>query len=761
MGVNMESIIEEPPELPSDVGDNFGDPEILPRVGDQYQVDIPPLMMDHDDLELIRKWTDPKVTTDVRNYFTVGLPIPIMWVHNEVGRVKETASKVHCNKNQAADDSSEVESENSEDSQITSNNEDAQLKFDNGESGYSFVPGSLGEAWSEIEYESFLLALYIFRKNFNFVKKFVESKEMGDLLGYYYGKFYRSGEYITWSEGQKIRSKRCIHGQKIFTGWRLQELLSRLFSQVSLECKHKLTEVSRTFGEGKLSLEEYVFALKDNVGINKLVAAVAIGKGKQDLTSTTIDPTKSNNPACHIRPEIPSGKAWSSLTSSEIIKFLTGDFRLSKAKSQDLFWEAVWPRLLARGWHSEQPRDHIYARSKNSLVFLIPGVKKFSRRKLVKKNDYFDSVTDVLNKVAAEPSLIELDFEAAKLSPREENDGSSQDLMKDLEKSNEQRHCYLQPRNSNCNQDLMFTIVDTSLVTGEERVKVRELRSLPIDLINMSTTSSFSSEDSQHEVKENNTSSSIKNENESSPFVDSTECMASIVDNHLVDRQDPTIPTEKNYEDRRSTSLSTDRSSTAVKFQFHRKVKSHRSNYLVPIAKHCKLTACTHRESHHRVENSSVDAKLKREELLPSSNSPNTCEEMTSIDVNLPHIPAENISGTNETSENIDVSGTKSSLLCGASTEQNIVNGRRHSTRNRPLTTRALEALECEFLVPKKKRKGNAESMSQNKSLSIYSRRVRAKNAADSTHMRAKNDVNKTPNAGVDYDAGSCKMEKG
>lgn len=520
-------------------------------------------------------------------------------------------------------------------------------------------------------------------------------------------------------------------------------------------------QVSRTFGEGKLSLEEYVFALKDNVGINKLVAAVAIGKGKQDLTSTTIDPTKSNNHAYHIRPEIPSGKAWSSLTSSEIIKFLTGDFRLSKAKSQDLFWEAIWPRLLARGWHSEEPRDHIYARSKNSLVFLIPGVKKFSRRKLAKKNDYFDSVTDVLNKVASEPSLIELDFEAAKLSPREENDGLNQDLMKDPEKSNKQRHCYLQPRNSNCNQDLMkFTIVDTSLVTGEERVKVRELRSLPIDLINISTASSLSSEASQGEVKENNTSSSVKNENRSSPFVDSTECMARIVDNHLLNSQDPTIPTEKNHEGQ-STSLSTDRSSTVVKFQFHRKVKSKRSNYLVPVAKHRKLTACTHGESHHCVENSSVDMKVKREESLPSSNSLNSCEEMTSIDLNLPHIPAENISGKNETLENIDLSGTKSSFLCGASTEQNIVNGRRHSTRNRPLTTRALEALECEFLVPKKKRKGNAESMSQNKSLSIYSRRVRVKNAADATRIRAKNDVDKTPNAGVDYDAGSCKTEKG
>nr|GMD83086.1 uncharacterized protein LOC109158686 [Ipomoea batatas] len=34
-----------------------------------------------------------------------------------------------------------------------------------------------------------------------------------------------------------------------------------------------------------------------------------------------------------------------------------GKFRLRKVGLNELFWEAVWPCLLARGWHSEQPSD--------------------------------------------------------------------------------------------------------------------------------------------------------------------------------------------------------------------------------------------------------------------------------------------------------------------------------------------------------------------------------------------------------------------
>jgi len=45
---------------------------------------------------------------------------------------------------------------------------------------------------------------------------------------------------------------------------------------------------------------------------------------------------------------------------------------------------------------------------------IYPGVKTFSRRKLVKGDEhYFDSVSDVLRKVVAEPNL--LDVEEAKV----------------------------------------------------------------------------------------------------------------------------------------------------------------------------------------------------------------------------------------------------------------------------------------------------------------------------------------------------------
>lgn len=103
---------------------------------------------------------------------------------------------------------------------------------------------------------------------------------------------------------------------------------------------------SRCFAEGKILFEEYIFKLKDTVGVRMLIEAVGIGKGKQDLTGTTLKPTK-NSLAISFRPEVPIGKACSSLTTPEIIKYLTGDFKLRKKRSNDIFWEAVWPRLLA------------------------------------------------------------------------------------------------------------------------------------------------------------------------------------------------------------------------------------------------------------------------------------------------------------------------------------------------------------------------------------------------------------------------------
>lgn len=827
----MEDIVDNSGEwlssvCSSDNDDIFGDRQLLPRVGDQYQVEIPELMMEYDGL--LRKPTDIKFMSDFPNCCTVGLPIPIMWVHGEGEAIKKESLECHGNQNSAVNEHESVESESSQESQITSNDKDVQFRteplgteleyaeemgrrlsklqtvvnsdtmdanftlreeketnLDQGNTGCHPLPCLTTDTWKDIEYDSFLLGLYIFGKNLHLVQKFVETRKMGCILSNYYGKFYKSIEYVRWSQSRKMKARRCIQGQKIFTGWRQHELLSRMFSHVSEESKNMLSEVSRRFGEGKLSLEDYVFVLRDMVGVSVLVKAVAIGNGKQDLTGTAIDPAKT----CHvlpIRPEIPSGKACSSLTKGEIIKFLTGDFRLSKARSNDLFWEAVWPRLLARGWHSEQPRDQSYAGLKNSLVFLVPGVKKFSRRKLVKGNHYFDSVSDVLNKVAAEPGHLELESEAVEVSADKEECGSDPDILSDR-----QNHCYLQPRNSNCKKDLRkFTIVDTSLVCGEKGIKVRELRSLPIT-INMPTPSALSSETERDTTKEsrnvievNNTPKRIENITESGAFADSTECVIS------PSGPDAMITEVENHRDHRTSLPNDKQSSKTLKFQFSRKGKSHQSRNLEPVT---KLTTCKHGGSGHDVGEISIDTKLDGEELRHLS-SPDRCEikdfllkafqnlssarsmacipeesnrevtlnticmdkepapektqSQTSIDLNLPYVPPDSVTdepvlkndylSTNRPSLSSEISYQPELLnpsISGAGIEQQpAVNGRRQSTRNRPLTTKALEAFAFENCSPKKKRKG-VDTMPKNNPRSSSFRRVHGKTAGSTSRI--------------------------
>jgi len=70
------------------------------------------------------------------------------------------------------------------------------------------------------------------------------------------------------------------------------------------------------------------------VGLGVLVEAVGIGKGKEDLTSPTMQRAKKTQ-ACSICVS----KGWSSLAPCDIIKHLIDE--PIKAKSNDIFWEAV------------------------------------------------------------------------------------------------------------------------------------------------------------------------------------------------------------------------------------------------------------------------------------------------------------------------------------------------------------------------------------------------------------------------------------
>ncbi|WJX96152.1 hypothetical protein P8452_77394 [Trifolium repens] len=462
--------------------------------------------------------------------FQVGLPIPIIWINDGVEKNNDSplkdewksigvinnieSPKVECtqeaqkcklNPKLEAMDSTLSNRKNSDKKQETK----IVMQEEHRHKGQILVPGSPSDTWTEVEEDGFVLGLYVFGKNLVQVKRLIGNKKMEDILSFYYGKFYKSNKYQRWTGCRKMKSRKCIFGQRILTGPRHHEFLSRLLPNVSEECESTLREVSKTFVDGKMLLEDYVLTLKASVGIKALVEAVGVGKGKQDLTGVSVDSVKFTQ-TVPVRPEIPVGKACSKLTPSEIISFLTGDFRLSKARASDLFWEAVWPRLLERGWHSEQPRSYNYAAaSKNTLVFLVPGVKKFSR-KLVKGNHYFDSLSDVLGKVASDPELIDLETNADNDCTNNEGNGWTKDTKLDRENSpaDEPRHCYLKVKTPNRSADVIkFTVVDTSLAS-ETTNSVRELRSLPFGVLTASTLDIDSDDVTTSEEEETNESES-------------------------------------------------------------------------------------------------------------------------------------------------------------------------------------------------------------------------------------------------------------
>ncbi|XP_048324404.2 uncharacterized protein LOC107411936 isoform X1 [Ziziphus jujuba] len=504
----------------SEINNIFGDSLVNPRIGDKFQVNIPSIISESEHLKLL---TNPNYSEifDVSHPFLMGLPIPIMWIHEEANNIEDkglASPKI-------SDDAVNVSESDARNGKknciklkkksLEHNVEPFQYGLEHGresrqgrfeamltgkrnfdhmqsKSGYP-VPGLSSHSWSDAEVDSFLLGLYIFGKNFFQIQRFMETKDMGKILSFYYGKFYRSHAHRRWSDCRKIKRRKYVTGRKIFTGWRQQELLSRLFPHVPEEVQNTLLEGYKSFSEGSTSLEEYVTFVKSIVGIQLLVEAVAIGKGKEDLTGFALEPAKINHdiPVC---PKLPTGQACSSLTSNDIVQYLTGGFRLSKARCNDIFWEAVWPRLLAKGWHSEQPKNLGYISSKHYLVFLIPGIKKFSRTKLVKGDHYFDSVSDVLNKVASEPNLLELDSEESPAGIRNEEDALAPEVMSDQDElSDRQRHCYLKPRVSTGGQShVKFTIVDTSLVYGGKSSSIRELRHSPVDFKIISKETNYS-----------------------------------------------------------------------------------------------------------------------------------------------------------------------------------------------------------------------------------------------------------------------------
>ena len=587
------------------------------------------------------------------------------------------------------------------------------------------------------------------------------------------------------------------------------------------------TQVSKSFVEDRTSLEEYISSLKSIVGLDVLVEAVGIGKEKRDLTRFGVEPGKNSRGAF----SAPHCKALSSLGPSEIIHSLTGGFRLSKTKCNDLFWEAVWPRLLARGWHSEQPKYRGYVTSKDYLVFLIPGVEKFSRRKLVKGDHYFDSVSDVLSKVVAEPNILVLEEEAKVGSCNEEEPekGSNEDDLSD-----DHRQCYLKPRSATYNKDhIKFMVIDTSLVHGGKPSDLRELKYVPVNSVSKvdvdaagkkHTRKVNHGKDMSKSIKRNATKLTVIDtnrlsdrkllklklkqlkyppvESEDAPTTttglhrESKDCSSTddspmmveakmlICDKKKINKTDSrrgvsnsgatskkeaydNLDTDankmvKNHKNQHTCVFDDNQVKRITKHQSNRRVRSGDSDHAVVPIKRRRLTDCAKEEKSCIIENSSGGLGSDKLGISRSSSfrvaNPNVCDPISnqksqsltassadrsleeedneksisndgnqyvsvscakvakceSFSFNMPQVPSN--------SENSKMIKAKDPCLTAATQEvveeppripcdvgslerQPDINPRRQSTRNRPLTVRALECIANEYLHVQKKQK--------------------------------------------------------
>ncbi|CAN7027756.1 hypothetical protein Bca4012_042780 [Brassica carinata] len=669
-----------------------GDPKVDIRVGDEYQAEIPPLISESERATYL---SNPLASES--NAVVVGLPLDITWIDTKL-----------------KDDVNVDMNESLKSLKTKRNRRDQKMNLE-------AVPERSSSSWEDLEVDAFVLGLYTFGKNFTQAKTFLESKETGELLSFYYGKFYKSSKHKIWSNPLKKRSRKCIQGKKLYSGWRLHQLLSRLMPSITDESlKTKLVNVSKSLAEGNTSLEKYISSVKELVGLKSLVEAVAIGKDKEDLTVLTTEPVKSKQWfTVSSSAAVPAGLGvYSSLTCDEIIEKLGGGSRLSKARCNDIFWEAVWPRLLARGWRSEQPKD----RGKDNIVFLIPGVKKFSRRKLVKQNHYFDSISDIIKKVVSDPELLEFDEAVEIRAPSENN----QDQLKRL---------YLKSPESSSSTHMKFTVVDTtSLASGGKLCAFRELKNPnPESLASQSKASCVDVEKHGKECKwEKRRMKKLVEE----------PVRFMIVDSSGIRRRRRLPASDPSSSQNNQSGTNTGVTGSGVKEEKVRSKKrsvrksesanNHSLSSPFPLPKRRKLSACVRKDIERFGESSIKTEKAEEEEeagdgieILRLKTEPNELcsserqqqEESKQLlcsskglEEKLIQLPSR--SGADKRNSPSTDHGTTQETASikqeeeeeqeqEQNQEMNADPPRRQSTRKRPLTTRALEALESGFYTAK------------------------------------------------------------
>ncbi|KAG5075924.1 hypothetical protein JHK84_057155 [Glycine max] len=388
-------------------------------------------------------------------------------------------------------------------------------------------------------------------------------------------------------------------------------------------------DVSKSYSEGRISLEEYITSLKSTVALGVLVEAVGIGKGKEDLTRPTVEHVKKTQVF-----SIQTSKAWSSLGPSDIIKHLTGGYRLSKAKS-----------------------DHC-----------------------------FDSVSDVLSKVVAEPNLLKLEVVETKVGGSNEEDaetGSNKDG---------------QPDNHH-HRKVEVDADDIAYNKGNKHISKTKHRKGKLDDISPSGT-----ETAKIYSKKNSSNADCQKAKHNRDATGQKEVNANPDDANKM---------TENRENQKTCVPDGNQPKRIIENQFSQRARSGHSDVAVPPIKRQRLTAWAKAETSHILKNSSGglgSEKLGLSVILLSrcQQESRVCldkgiscdkvdkyESQHSINFNAPQVPLKFEDGEMMAKAEKDEQGLK----------PNDTIPRRKSTRNRPLTVRALESFANEFLHAQRKQK--------------------------------------------------------
>ncbi|KAL7205238.1 hypothetical protein ACSBR2_018217 [Camellia fascicularis] len=275
------------------------------------------------------------------------------------------------------------------------------------------------------------------------------------------------------------------------------------------------------------------------------------------------------------------------------------------------------------------------SKAKHQLAFLVPGIKSFSKKKLVGDN-YFDCDSDVLSRVASEPQLTELEAEEPSVvnnsKEAHERDPEPEPTLNHSDPADHQQHCYLKPRVSTFSPTLAkFTIVDTSLVYLTKSRKVTEVRSLPADIQKTSTlsiylteTDSESSGDSVDELESSDMllkdQKKIKSYNHAKGMADNSNSNQRMP----INCSDVAKKLVENYQDQQ-TGLS-NQQSRIIKNQFSQTVGPGCSSLLLPVMKQRTLASCVKDDASCSLAKFMVGFGVKEVDPNFMSNSPDVSQ---------------------------------------------------------------------------------------------------------------------------------------